>query len=390
MNFQILRTGLLCITFLGISGSPASAAEPAVHILRTPDGGVQPDAVLDAQGVLHVVYLKGDPAACDVFYVKRPTGESRFSTPLRVNSQPGSAVAAGTIRGAQLSLGRNGRLHVAWNGSGRIQPKSPDGVPMLYTRLNDAGDGFEPQRNLMTATIALDGGGSVAADARGNVHVVWHAATKDAPKDETHRAVFIASSKDDGKTFSPERAINPEKTGACACCSLEAFVDSGDRLSVLYRSANPAGTRDLTWLLSDDAGHSFKSTQLDTWRIATCPMSSMMLVKDANNSLRAAWETQGQVYQSTLRPQGLVVAPRHAPAGGAGDRKHPVLATRGQADGPALMAWAVGTGWQRGGSVAWELTGVDGKTTTGHADGLPVWGRPAAVAEADGTFTVIY
>src|SRR6478735_5529736 len=196
MNSQIIRAGLLFVTFLGFAGNFASAAEPVVHILRTPDGGVQPDAVLDAQGVLHVVYLKGDPAASDVYYVRRPAGESRFSTPLRVNSQPGSAVAAGSIRGAQLSLGRNGRPHVAWNGSGRIQPKSPDGVPMLYTRLNDAGDGFEPQRNLMTSTAALDGGGSVAADARGNVYVIWHAAAKGAPQDESHRAVFMAWSKD--------------------------------------------------------------------------------------------------------------------------------------------------------------------------------------------------
>src|SRR6478752_3906905 len=179
MYSRILRFSLLFTPLFCIAANPASAAEPAVHIIRTPDGGVQPDAVLDAQGVLHAVYLKGDTAACDVFYVKRPAGETRFSTPLRVNSQPGSAVAAGSIRGAQLSLGRNGRPHVAWNGSGRTQPKSPDGVPMLYTRLNDAGDGFEPQRNLMTATTTLDGGGSVAADARGNVYVIWHAAAKD-------------------------------------------------------------------------------------------------------------------------------------------------------------------------------------------------------------------
>lgn len=390
MIFPIHRAGLLAITLLGILGNPASAADPTVHILRTPDGGVQPDAVLDAHGVLHIVYLKGDPAACDVFYARRPAGESRFSTPLRVNSQPGSAVAVGSIRGAQLSMGRNGRPHVAWNGSGQAQPKSPDGVPMLYSRLNDAGDGFEPQRNLMTTTIGLDGGGSVAADPRGNVYVIWHAAAKDALRGESHRAVFMAWSKDDGKTFAPERSINPEKTGACGCCALEAIVDAGNRVSVLYRSATEAGTRDLTWLLSDDTGGTFKSAQLDPWRVATCPMSSMMLVNGADGSLQAAWETQGHVYQSTLRPKGLAVAPRLAPAGGGDNRKHPVLATRGQPGGPVLIAWAVGTGWQRGGAVAWEISSAKGSPISGREDDLPVWGRPAAVAEADGSFTLIF
>lgn len=46
---------------------------------------------------------------------------------------------------------------------------------MLYTRLNDAGDGFEPQRNVIQKRPGLDGGGSIAADAEGNVYVAWHA-----------------------------------------------------------------------------------------------------------------------------------------------------------------------------------------------------------------------
>jgi hypothetical protein len=52
---------------------------------------------------------------------------------------PGSAIAVGNIRGAQTSVERNGRVHVAWNGT------APTGrLPMLYARLNDAGSAFEP------------------------------------------------------------------------------------------------------------------------------------------------------------------------------------------------------------------------------------------------------
>jgi hypothetical protein len=40
-----------------------------------------------------------------------------FSSALKVNSHPGSAIAAGNIRGAHIALGRNGRVHVAWNGT---------------------------------------------------------------------------------------------------------------------------------------------------------------------------------------------------------------------------------------------------------------------------------
>jgi hypothetical protein len=55
------------------------------------------------------------------------------------------------------------------------------------------------------------------------------------------------------------------------------------------------------------------------------------------------------------------------------------------------MAWTEGTGWQKGGSLAWELTEASsGRKTTSRAPGVPVWSRITAVAEADGTFTIIY
>ncbi len=105
-----------------------------------------------------------------------------------MNSQPGSAIAIGTIRGGQVAVGRGGRIHVAWNGSNGARPKNPaGGTPMLYTRSEPGGKTFEPQRNLMQRTSALDGGGTIAADRDGNVYVAWHGRTEDAEPGEAHR-----------------------------------------------------------------------------------------------------------------------------------------------------------------------------------------------------------
>src|SRR5438128_3521551 len=153
------------------AGTSGTAAE-RVELVKTPNGGIQPQAAIDARGVLHLVYLKGDPGASDVYYVRREPGQDGWSVPVRVNTRPGSAIAVGTIRGAQLALGRGGRVHVVWNGSG--QDDSSRGAPLLYTRMNDAGTGFERERNLMQFTGSLDGGGPVAADAAGHVYVAWH------------------------------------------------------------------------------------------------------------------------------------------------------------------------------------------------------------------------
>src|SRR5437867_5133187 len=182
---------LLCFLSLGLS----AAESTRVKLVRTPESGIQPQAVVDGRGVVHLIYYKGEGSGGDIFYVRQEPGQEAFSKPIQVNSQPKSAMAAGTIRGAQLAVGKNGRVHVAWNGhapsshaSGHAAaPHSPEGhestghapdghvpsshsssghaseqpawmkAPMLYTRLNDAGTAFERERDVITVAHGLDG-----------------------------------------------------------------------------------------------------------------------------------------------------------------------------------------------------------------------------------------
>src|SRR5262245_52723572 len=92
----------------------ASANETAsqVRLLHTPDNGIQPQGAVDSKGVVHLIYLKGEPSAEDIFYVRREPAQNEFSRPIQVNSRAHTAMAMGTIRGAQLAVGKNGRVHV--------------------------------------------------------------------------------------------------------------------------------------------------------------------------------------------------------------------------------------------------------------------------------------
>jgi hypothetical protein len=257
------RVALLSMMFVMIG---AACAEAKPTILRTPNGGVQPQAVVDAKGVVHLVYLKGKDTESDVFYVRKEPGKDRFSEPIRVNSVPGSAVAMGTIRGAHIALGKNGRVHVAWNGSGKATPKSFNNTsPMCYARLDDSGKAFERQRNLMTQSFNLDGGGTVAADDQGNVYVAWHAAKVGEANGEASRKVWVAISTDDGKTFAKETVASTEPTGACGCCGMKGFADSKGTLHLLYRSAS-GGSRDIYKLTSKDQGKSFSGALVQRWK----------------------------------------------------------------------------------------------------------------------------
>jgi hypothetical protein len=49
--------------------SPAASAGP-IDLIRVPNGGIQPEAVVDSAGNVHLVYLAGELRAADVFYTR--------------------------------------------------------------------------------------------------------------------------------------------------------------------------------------------------------------------------------------------------------------------------------------------------------------------------------
>jgi len=261
----------LSIAFVILAAAAQEQApKKSVELVRTPERGLQPRAIVDASGTVHLVYFAGEPSAGELRYVKSGDGCESFSAPLRVNRGPASAMAVGNVRGAQIALGREGRLHVVWNGNGVDEQGSIDreGAPMLYTRIDDARKAFEPERDVIAKRHGLDGGGAVAADGAGNVYVAWHA-PGDEGEGEEGRQVWLAVSHDDGKTFREETPASRPGSGVCPCCGIGAFALDGGGLAILYRTAHDREHRDTELLLSTKLGGAFKSRTLDPWKVPT-------------------------------------------------------------------------------------------------------------------------
>ncbi len=384
-----LALALLALTLPSDAADSEAAGTAQVRAIRAPGDGIQPQAAVDSKAVIHLIYFKGDPKAGDVFYVRREPGQTEFSGPIQVNTQPRTAMAMGTIRGAQLAIGRGNRVHVVWDGMGdraSMPHDSGSPAPLFHARLNDSGTAFEPERNVITYAHGLDGGSSVAADQDGNVYVTWHAAKPGNTNGEGGRAVFVARSVDEGRTFQRETPAISKATGACACCGMRAFADSHGNILALYRAANQMTNRDETLLLSRDHGMNFEIAYSHHWNVGTCPMSSASLAEVSGEVLAAA-ETHGRVFFIRLDPK---TGKTSSPISPDTQAKHPVVV--GNSRGEVLLAWAEGTGWNKGGSVAWQLYDRGGNpiSAKGHADGLPPWSLPTAFADESGNFTIVY
>jgi hypothetical protein len=372
---------------LSIGVSPlsrqASVSAPRVELVRLPEGGIQPQAVMDEQQVLHVLYFKGPPAGGDLYYLRMRRGAAGFSRPLRVNSAPGTALATGSVRGGQLAVGANGRAHVAWYGARELDVAGEKRRPVWYARLGDDSSRFDPQVNVAAVSKGIDGA-TVAADRAGNVYVAWHG--EGQQEGEAHRTVYVARSRDGGVRFAREEPAAQASTGACGCCGLRAMVDSTGKANILYRSATEGVHRDAAWIALSASGST--PVVLQPWKLNACPMSTFALGRDGRD-LSAAWETEGQIYYARLNPAARTFSSPLAMEGPA-RRKHPSVATN--EDGVTLVAWTEGTGWARGGTAAWQAIGRDGKrlAAQSNAGPVPVWGLVAAAAWSDGSFVILH
>ena len=382
--------------FALLLSTAALAETPTVTALRVPDSGIHPQVTADDSGTIHLVYFKGDAAHGDLFYVRSTNNGETFSKPIRVNSQIGSVLVTGTVRGPQIAVGKGRRPHVIWMGSttatARVPGTGGHGTPLLYTRLDDSGSKFEPERNVIATHVGLDGGLSIAADNAGNVYAVWHA-PEIGKDDEASRRVWVSRSMDDGEHFAPEVAANSASTGACGCCGIRAFCDRDGALYVSYRSAREMVNRDMYLLTSRDYGKTFHSIKLDDMKMGMCVMSTTAIAAAPMQSgkVLAAWETMSRVFFATINPASDTPV-RPLPALNEDKMsKHPALAAN--ASGQILLTWTEGTGWQKGGSVAWQVFDSSQRPlpgATGHAAGLEPWSVSAAFVKSDGSFVILY
>jgi hypothetical protein len=360
------------------------AAIPHVDRLTVPDGGIQPQAAVDTRGTLHLIYYKGDPSGGELYYVHRGATDTAFSAPIRVNSETGSAIAAGAVRGGRLALGRNGWVHVAWNAAHAVEANGEQVTPMWYTRLAPGAPGFEPQRPIGAHTKNLDGGGTVAADPRGHVYVVWHA--MGSVPGEMHRQMVVAASDEDGAKFRADQLLSNEG-GACSCCGVSATVDPAGQLQILYRTAGDAIHRDATWLSVGQSGVT-SSVRLQGWDLPACPMTSFALA-ETSGTLVGAWMIEQQIYTADMDP---VTHTASAPSAmdGRAPRNHPAIAVNRAGD--RLYAWIEGANRSRDGSVAWELRDRSGRRLASQTEAgtTPPLSLIAPIGRPDGSFVLIF
>ena len=371
-------TGVLVVMLCLIAGLNAED----VSLMRVPNKGIQPRMQVDPSGKLHLVYYLGEPGNGNLFYVAKSPGEAGWSSPIRVNHYPNAAVSGGTIRGAQMCIGKGNRVHVVWFGSGEVAGHFSDAekpsAPMLVTRMADDGQSFEKERNLMSWTSALDGGGSITCDDKGRVWVAWHGRGDSDAEGEMGRDMFLSISDDEGKSFTREFRIKEAPRGACGCCGMNMRFMEPDRLHIVYRGIQ-GKVRPMIDLWSTDGGKSFRYSNFNPWEIEACPMSSVSLMSASDGRLLLGNEQSGHIRLNQHTSGSGRVIPFSNSLGEV-PGKHASMALDGE--GNVLLSWAEGAGWAKGGFLRWKMLDQDGNVqqtmNVAQSHEIPVWSFPTS------------
>ncbi|MBT8148159.1 MAG: hypothetical protein KJN90_14970 [Gammaproteobacteria bacterium] len=382
------KTGVLALMLLlCLSVANDSWSQSGVEIQRTPERGIHPRLLQDADGNVHLLYFRkrsNNPRARegDLFYRQYDAAAFDWGPARKVSSQ--SFNHADPIYRANFAIDAEGRVHVIWYQSRPSQ--------FFYTPSNPERTQFEPRRDMVVDTLAgIDAGADIAAFGS-NVAISWAAGELSR---EPERTVYSRFSVDSGSTFSPEVVIGDTALGACACCSLALDYQDANRFVVAYRSAIDGVGRHMQLLTVETKTEDAVDTQyaelhdLQKWELAACPVSTNDIATDYQQNNWLVFETESRIVQMNLgsgddpiRVAEPLVRTR---------QKNPAIAF--SSDGYKVVAWGEGVSFTRGGTLNWQLFDAQGNPVTAGDKAkitIPDNSAPAVTITPSGNFLILY
>jgi len=331
-----------------------NAAQTAVRIVRAPTGCFVPDVVMDAKGVLHMVYALNRLA----YYVRSTDDGVTFSSPVQVNSQGTVEFKMGE-RGPKLAVGADGVIHVVW-----VDCWAPGVATFVrYARSHDRGKSFGPLQTVSSMN-GVDGV-TMTADGLGRVLVFWHVAHP--PQTDIPEATWLhlARSTDNGVTFSGNEHVQVAGHSglACSMCMMRARIGVDGSVYLAFRSAE-RNIRDFYVLNGSPDDNKFAAIRVneDNWELKTCPMCGPELTIAPGGRQLCAFMSRHKVYWSVSDDRVTSFTLHAATPADENDEIYPsAVANR---KGEVLFVWQVGPMSTTGrATVKWACYTLDGRFT---------------------------
>jgi hypothetical protein len=325
-NYFFLLAGLLLVTTLVLAADDPITVSSAARKSASPDLAIGPDGSINLIWVdkganepedPHAVHKPGPPpgghshtAYNNLYFARSTDGGKTFSKPVRINTRDGELWGFATSK-PRLAISKTGTIHIFYHANRHDESAKRQAVDARYTRSTDGGKTFAPPRTLNTqGGIGYDDGqlseahcfGTMGVAPNGDVHAYW-IDTRHMKSDKDNGAIYGIVSRNDGKTFAPERAVFLNE--ACPCCQLGVTFAPDSKVYFSMRSVFADGARDGTVARSDDGGKTFSNrvrVSAQSWNIKACPLKPTTLTTDKDGRVFAVW------FAGEMQPAGVYFA----------------------------------------------------------------------------------
>lgn len=350
----------LVSTIADAADKPGTAKFRPVEIVSrgTVEKAKQPQAAVVGKDRVHVAFASKDA----VWVATSRDAASTFAPPVSVAQIP--ALMAGMRRGPRIVADAQ-TIVVSAIGSGEGN--------LLAFRSTDGGETWESGVQVNdVAKSAREGLHAMAMGPKGQVACVW----LDLRNQKTELACAVSS--DGGAQWGENGVVYRSPDGSiCECCHPSAAYDSEGTLFVLWRN-QIGGNRDMYVASSKDDGRSFSTAVklgAASWKKDSCPMDGGGLAVTKSGKAATVWRRDKEVFFTpagatkeqrlgvgeqpwiavrgsetylawvSRRPGSLMVkGPKGAPMEISQNALDPMLASGAAGEGPVVLVWETGKG----------------------------------------------
>lgn len=268
----------------------------------------------------------------------------------------------------KIALDRKGDIAVAFS---TFRDKQFNGE-VFYSQSADGGKTFAQPRPI-TDNAESQRFEALGFDPEGTLFAAWldkrnRVPAQQAGKKYDGAALFFASSKDAGATYSQARMV---VDSTCECCRLGLAFDPSGRPVIVFRNIFEGSVRDHAIVTFIDRGvpGELHRVSVDDWQVAACPHQGPGLSIAPDGTYHVVWYTNGKARKGLFYAQSR-------DSGKSFSQPMPIGDSSKSPSRPFVMAGEHAT------TIVWKE--FDGEKTSikqiASTDGGKTWSQPRVIA----------
>ena len=346
----VCLTGLACdraggMRITGVEAPSAGAAQSADPAVAAAPGS----------GDLLLAWIEGDGRTWTLYHARSPDGGWHWLSPVRVaggDRSPDEVHPHGESS-PRLVAGPDHRIGLVWPNNITVPGRKWPAAMMRFAGSRDGGATWSAPRTLNDDTTGAlvshqfhgaawvgDSGLTVAwLDERESATPIAAGADGHAEHPaEPDAAIYLTSSRDFGRTWTPNRL---GWKAACPCCRVSLARTAEGQALAAWRKHFPGNVRDVVVATVAGTGTEPARVHPDNWSYAGCPHTGPAIATGSDDAVHVVWYngkagTQGMYYARSRSSRGAA-KPVELVSGSRVGPSHPAVAAL--RDGGALAAY---------------------------------------------------